>query len=587
MITQSVRQLKENLAVAAGEKSADLLLTNIQVVDVFTETIYPGTLVIKNGRIVAVNPGFQIKSIQIYDGGGSYAIPGFMDAHVHIEPTLLTPETLGALTVPCGTTALFVDAMEIANVAGIEGLRALTATSQALPYHLFLEVPSRVPTAPGLETTGGILGLAEVEALLDEPLAASLGEMDPAKVLNYQEEYLAKIIAAKKLWRRANGHAIGLNWEQLNVYACAGLADDHECTEYEELLERLKLGMVVMLREGSTERNVEKLIKGVIANNLPTTNLIFCTDDKHANDILAEGHINFNVNKAIALGLSPIKAIQMATINIARHFGLQQELGSLAPGRQADIILCDTLTAIKPRTVFFRGQLVAKEGQLVIDLPVGSYPEFLYHTVKVPESFNEVSLQLTAKGSTVRAKVINLYPDQIINYQTIDELPIVDDKVQVDTERDILKLAVVERYGRGGRVGLAFVRGFGLKKGALAASVAHDHHNIVVVGASDADMYLAVQEIGRLQGGLVAVTDGQVVASLPLPIGGLMSPWPPEQILAAMAKLNAAATALGCTLPAPFMTLSFISLPTVPQLGLTDYGLVDVMKRELVSPLVD
>lgn len=584
---ETVATLAQELRVALGEERADLHITNLQILDVFTDTVYPGEIVIKNGRIVAINPSWQVKAEHVFDGGGRYAVPGFMDAHIHIEPTLLTPQALASVIVPWGTTVLFVDAMEIANVAGIKGLEALLSNIEELPYRIYLEVPSRVPTAPGLETTGGVLGVAEVEELLKSSLAASLGELDPSKILGVREEYLAKVVSARANGKVANGHAIGLTWDKLNVYAAAGLSDDHESVVYEELFERLRLGIKAFIREGSTERNVEALVKGVVEHNLPTENLMFCTDDKHVTDIAREGHISYNIQKSIDLGLDPVKAIKMATINTAKHFHLDHLVGALTPGRYADFLLLDDLKTIKPVYVFKEGQIVAQGGRLTREVGGFQFPEFLNKTVKLAPDFKPSDFALPAGGDSAKVNVINLYPDQIINYGTQEWLKIEAGQVQPDPARDILKLAVVERYGQNGQVGVGFVRGFKLKSGALASSVAHDHHNIVLVGTNDQDMYLAAREIAKHQGGFAAVRDGQLLGVLPLPIGGLMSPLPADQVMEQLLQINEAARSLGCDLPAPFMTLSFISLPTVPELGLTDHGLIDVLEHRVIKTVLE
>lgn len=582
-MANELNDLLLRLKTALGQEPADLIIDNVKIVNVYTERIEPGALVIKNGRIAAVNPKHLCRG-PVVDGQGQYAVPGFMDAHVHIETTLLTPEALGALIVPHGTTTLFVDPMEIANVAGPEGLKLLLKNDARLPYRLYLEVPSRVPTAPGLETTGGVLGLEEVRRLLDWDRTASLGELDPSKVLGLKEEYLAKVLAAHAKGKVANGHAIGLGWDELNCYASAGLNDDHECVVFEELLERVSLGMTVLIREGSTERNLEALIKGVLEHRLNTEFLAFCTDDKHANDINNEGHINYNVNRAIELGMDPVKAIKIASLNCARHFRLDHELGSLAPGRWADFMLTESLAQIRPTAVYKAGVLVAKDGQLVHPVPPGDYQE-LYHTVKLAPSFSPACFRVRCDRKEASVRVINIYPDQIINYGTVEPMTVQNGFIAADPERDIAKLAVVERYGKNGNVGVAFVRGFGLKAGALAISVSHDHHNITIAGVSDEDMYLAAKELERHGGGAVVVKDGRVLGLLPLPVGGLMSDRPAEEVMRAMEELNGKTRELGCPLPAPFMSLSFISLPTVPELGLTDQGLIDVKEHKLI-PLV-
>lgn len=582
------KQLKSLIAeieASSGRIEADLVMSDLRILDVHTEQVYPGSLVIKNGRIVAVSPTWEVRAKQVFDGGGLFAVPGFMDAHMHIETTLLTPEALSSVIVPWGTTTLFVDAMEIANVLGIAGLRALLGNTADLPYRTYMEVPSRVPTAPGLETTGGVLGAREVDELMDDETAVSLGELDPSKVLEIKEEYLRKILSAKRRNKICNGHAIGLEWDQLNTYAAAGLSDDHESVAYEELYDRLRLGMRALVREGSTERNLDNLISGVIRNNLPTGDLMFCTDDKHVNDIAREGHISYNVQRAIELGMDPVKAIKIATINAARHFRLDHLLGALSPGRFADIVLLKELTRIQPEYVFKGGRPVAAKRVLRGEVS-GEYPDFLKTTVTLSRSFGPHDFALSAEGPDARVRVINLYPDQIINFETEERLKVTQGAIQPDVGRDILKLSVVERYGKNGQVGSAFVRGFNLRSGALASSVSHDHHNIVVVGTNDEDMHLAARALENCQGGFSAVEDGVVKGVLPLPIGGLMSTEPAERVMAEIDALNRIVGGMGCRLPAPFMSLSFVSLPTVPELGLTDRGLIRVKDHRIIPVVV-
>ena len=582
---KQLQSLIAEIESASGKIDADMYITNLRILDVYTETVYPGAMVIKNGKIVAINPNWTVQAEQVFDGRGMFAVPGFMDAHVHIETTLLTPEALASVIVPWGTTTMFVDAMEIANVLGIKGLRALLRNTANLPFRTFMQVPSRVPTAPGLETTGGVLGVEEVDDLLDDETAVSLGELDPSKVLEVKEEYLKKILAAKRRNKICNGHAIGLDWDQLNVYATAGLSDDHESVEYQELFERLRLGLRALIREGSTERNVDKLIAGVIKNHLPTEDLLFCTDDKHVNDIAGEGHISYNIQRAIDLGMDPVKAIKIATINTARHFRIDHLLGALSPGRFADVVLLNDLNRIRPEYVFKAGAPVATSGKLKREIS-GAYPDFLKSTVTLSPDFRPRDFTVPAQGNKAKVKVINLYPDQIINFATEEWLEVCDGAIQVNVDDDVLKLSVVERYGKNGQVGSAFVRGFKLTSGALASSVAHDHHNIVIVGTNDPDMYLAAKELEKCQGGFVAVENGMVKGILPLPIGGLMSTDPANKVMKEIDALNRIVGGMGSSLPAPFMSLSFVSLPTVPELGLTDHGLISVKAHQIIPVVV-
>ncbi|HIU03194.1 MAG TPA: adenine deaminase [Candidatus Onthocola gallistercoris] len=578
--------LKQELKAAAGEQMLDLRIDNVLLVNVFTNEIYPASIGIYNQKIVSVNSSRTREAREVIDAKGAYAVPGFIDGHIHIETTLLTPEALGEVIIPWGTTTLCIDAMEIANVAGIDGLLAMVKDSEKLPFRLYMEIPSRVPTAPGLETTGGVLGVEEVTQLLKLDASVSLGELDPSKVLGMKEEYLEKILASLGQRKICNGHAIGLETDDLNIYGAGHLSDDHESVYYEELLDRLRLGIMPLVREGSSERNVERLMKGVIEHHLPTENIMFCTDDKHVNDIYEEGHISFNIQKTIDLGMDPVEAIKIATINAAKHFRLEDKIGCIAPGRYADIVLLKDLHKIKPWMVIKDGRVVADENG-ARPCPQKAYPEKLLDTVHISPAFSAADFRLKAEGKRAKCRIISMIPDQIINDEIQEWMEVDHGEIHADVSRDILKLSVVERYGKNGRVSTALVKGFGLKSGALASSVSHDHHNIVVVGTNDEDMAVAVKELQRLHGGFASAKDGQVVDSLALPLGGLMSLLPASEVMERMNEMNAAVEKMGCPMKAPFMSLSFISLPTVPQLGLTDYGLIDVLGHKIIDLVIE
>lgn len=581
---RTFEEIKNTIETGLGMHVCDLKIENVKLVNVFSGEVYPTNIYIKNKRIVSIDPSADLEAKKVLNGNGQYALPGLIDAHMHFESTMLSPEALASVVVPQGTTTMCADLMEIANVAGEEGLRAMLQSMNRLPYRMLIEVSSRVPTAPGLETTGAVLGAEEVANIMEWEESVSLGELDPSKILFVKDEYIKKVADTLAKRKLVNGHAIGRLGQELNVYASSGISDDHECVNTNEMIERLKVGMKVFIREGSSERNVDELIQGVIEHELDTSNLMFCTDDKHAREIQVEGHINYNVSRAVELGLDPMKAIQIATVNSAKHFRMEDEIGSITPGRLADIILVEDWREVKPTVVIFEGNVVAENGNLLEECKVEEYPDWLKHTVTLKNPITAESFAALSKkqdGST-KIHLIDMIPRQIINHHVLEEMQVKNGKIQVNIEKDILKLAVVERYGKNGNVGVGFVRGFELKKGALAYSMSHDHHNIVVVGTNDEDMALAVNEVARLNGGLSVACDGKILNSMELPIGGLMSEKPAEEVMAQLDILNADAKALGCGMDAPFMSLSFISLPTVPDLGLTDLGLVDVLEHKLI-----
>ena len=582
---RTFEEIKNTIEAGLGKYACDLKIENIKLVNVFSGEVYKTDIYIKNKRIVSIDPSADLDAKEIIDGKGRYALPGLIDAHMHFESTMLSPEALASVVVPQGTTTLCADLMEIANVAGEKGLRAMLQSMSRLPYRMLIEVSSRVPTAPGLETTGAVLGAEEVAQIMDWEESVSLGELDPSKILFVKDEYIHKIADTLSRRKLVNGHAIGRLGQELNVYASSGISDDHECVNVNEMIERLKVGMKVFIREGSSERNVDELVKGVLEKKLDTSNLMFCTDDKHAREIQVEGHINYNVSRAIELGLDPMKSVQMATVNTAKHFRMEDEIGSITPGRLADIILVEDWHDMKPDIVIFEGNVVAQNGELVKECKVEDYPDWLKHTVILKNPVTLESFEVPSKKmeGTTKIHVIEMIPRQIINNHIIKDVSVKNGMIQVDVEQDILKLAVVERYGKNGNIGIGFVQGFELKKGALAYSMSHDHHNIVVVGTNDEDMALAVNEVARLNGGLSVACDGKILNSMELPIGGLMSEKPAEEVMAQLDILNEDAKKLGCNMDAPFMSLSFISLPTVPELGLTDKGLVDVLAHQLIE----
>jgi adenine deaminase len=590
-----LQELRQQIEAALGRRPLDLLLRNVRLVNVYAGEVVETDIGVQGGRVVSVLPGMAQAAVKTHgaqpreslDARGLYALPGFIDAHIHVESALLTPARLAEVIVPKGTTTLFVDPMEVANVGGYAGVEALVSVTEGLPCRLFVEVPSRVPTAPGLETAGAELGLADVERMLAWENVLSLGELDPSKVLGLSEEHLKKVLAARGRGKIANGHAIGLRGAEIEAYATARLSDDHECVTFEQLQERLAVGMAVMVREGSSERNLVDLLTKVVELRLDTRHLMFCTDDKHPSDIKAEGHINYNVNQAIRLGLAPVQAIQMATLNAAQHFRVEDRIGAIAPGRFADILLSPTLDRIEPEVVFVGGRLVAQDGQLVVDVSEVSFPGWLRQTVHVTRGTKPTDFLAPASGPRACVRVIEIVPDQITNHLISAWLQVEPGGIKPDLVQDVLKLAVVERHGKNGNLAIGWVKGFGLKRGAIASSVAHDHHNLLIVGANDEDMAACVRALVESQGGFVAAEDGRVLSRLALPLAGLMSEATPGDVDRDLLHVRAAATSLGCELPTPFMTLSFVSLPSIPEAGMSDYGLIDVAAHELIPVIVD
>ncbi|MGQ9573195.1 MAG: adenine deaminase [Dehalococcoidia bacterium] len=572
----SSASLEQLIAVARGDAPGDLLLANAHIVNVFTSEIEEGDVVVCGDRIAGIGRGYAAR--EMVDLGGAHLLPGFINGHTHIESSMLSIGQYARAVVARGTTSVVTDLHELANVAGLPALRRLLRDAARLPLDVFLMAPSCVP-ATDLETAGASLGPRDIAAALRWPNAIGLGElMNFPGVVAGDPHCLDKVRAALSLskGRPIDGHAPGLTGKGLNAYLAAGPRSDHESTRLEEGRDKLRRGMYLMIREGTSEKNLEELLPLVTDDTYPRCLLV--VDDRSCRDLLHDGDIDAVVRKAIRLGLSPIRAIQLATINPATYFGLSNR-GAIAPGFAANLIVADDLSDLHARQVYYGGRLVASEGRALFSgtLPISRRLRRTFHIA--PFSADAFTLRTTAR----RLPVIGIVPGQIITTKLMEEVRVEDGHVLADTERDILKLAVVERHRATGNIGLGLVKGFGLQRGALASSVAHDSHNVIVVGTNDRDMYAAVRQVERMQGGLTAVAEGRVLASLLLPLAGLMSPEPLETVVAQLEAVEAAATSLGAIVPAPFALLSFLALPVIPELKLTDKGLVDVANASFLD----
>ena len=559
---------QRRLRVARGEAPADLVLAGGQVVNVYTGRCQKIDVAIFDGIIAGLGD---------YDGPrlevNGYILPGLIDGHLHLESSMLTPRELARALLPLGTTTLVADPHEIANVWGTAGLDYVLAGSAGLPLDFFFMLPSCVPASP-LETAGARLEAADLAAYRRRSRVLGLAEvMNFPGVVGGDAGLLEKIALYPQ--GPVDGHAPLLSGQALNAYRLAGIGSDHECSQLAEAREKLDLGFYLMVREGSLAKNLADLLPAVTAASLRRTMLV--TDDCHPEDLLESGHLNALLRKAVGLGLDPIQAVTMATLNPAEYFGLRDR-GAVAPGLKADLVVVGDLKNFQAQQVFKDGQLLVDEGRLLADLPspVATTPTSAFRVKEFPvEAFSPA-----AAGELV--KVIGLVPGQLLTEKRVMPAPIRAGRLATDPSRDLLKLAVVERHHGSGHLGLGLVQGFGLKRGALASSVAHDSHNIVVVGADEADMLAAVRHLAAIGGGLAVVEGGRVVADLPLPIAGLMSPKPLQEVAAAYGRLKSAYRELGGTLPDPFMALSFLALPVIPELKLTDLGLVDVGRFQVV-----
>jgi len=570
-----MRNVRHKLSIARGERPAEVVFQNANLVNVLSGEIYRTHMAVDDGRVVGLGDYDGEKTIDLK---GAYLAPSLIDGHFHVESSMLTAQEFARAVVPHGTGAVVIDPHEYANVLGLDGLRYVLESSKNLPLDFFVMLPSCVPATP-FETAGARLTADDLRLMIaDERIAGVAELMNYPGVYLGDENELAKISAGKG--KNIDGHAPGLRGRNLNAYVLAGVRSDHESTELAEAQEKLRLGMHVLLREGSTERNLATLAPLISSHN--AMNCSFATDDKLAGDLVSEGHIDHSVRKAIACGVPPMIALQIATISTARHYRLRN-FGAIAPRYWADFIVFDDLREFEVRQTYKKGVLVAEDGKYLAPQPAPVPPPRSTMNLRYDAARDfEARLDHAAK-----IRVIEVVPNQIVTRQILETPRVEAGRVQADVERDILKLVVVERHRATGNVGVGFVRGFKLKAGALGSTVAHDAHNVVVVGADDADIAQAVRELERMQGGQVAVQGGEVKARLALPIAGLVSDRPLEEVIRGIAELNAAARALGCDLEAPFMSLSFLSLSPIPELKLTDQGLIDSVNMRRTSLVVE
>lgn len=565
---------------AKGEEPADLVLTNGRIINVFSGEIIPGGVGVAEGRIIGVG---DYRAPNTVDLGGRYLCPGFIDAHVHIESAMTAIPGFVRAVLPRGTTTVVADPHEIANVLGTDGIRYMLSAGEGQPMNIYFTLPSCVP-ATDMETSGADLSPEALMPFFGEARILALGEMmNYPGVLGGAPDPLLKIKAARTHRKRVDGHSPGVTGYDLNAYISAGIWSDHECTTPREAAEKLAAGMHIMIREGTGARNLDDLLPVVTERN--HHRIMWCTDDRHPHDLLEEGGIDSMVRRAIAGGLDPIIAIRMATLNPARYFGLSH-LGAVSPGRRADMVVFSDLAEPRPEMVFSQGIQRVVDGEWVEGTTVSEPPS--------PPSAMAVSpgrIDLRTPASGARMRVIELVRDQIVTRQAVEEAALSGGLAIADVSRDLLKIAVVERYTGKGGLGIGFVRGFKLTGGAIASSVAHDSHNLIVAGTNDADMIAALETVVEMGGGLAAVRDAggpqELLEKLPLPIAGLMSEAPMEDVRDGMDGVIGAARKMGCPLADPFMILSFLALPVIPSLKITDRGLVDVDRFRFVPLFID
>ncbi|HVO70569.1 MAG TPA: adenine deaminase [Aggregatilineaceae bacterium] len=567
--------LAQRIAAARGQEPADLLLTNLQLVNVFTGEIYPTEIAVQGDCVIGTGVGYA--AARTVDLGGRYVAPGLIDAHVHIESSMCTPLSFAYAALTHGVTSVITDPHEIANVHGLDGVRYMLASAQGSPLSMFVMAPSCVP-ATDMETSGASLSAADLQTLLDHPAVLGLAEMMNFPGVVYGDPGVLDKIAAFS-GRVLDGHCPGLTGHNLNAYITSGIGSDHECTTVEEAREKLRQGLVILIREATNAHNLHALLPLVTPEN--SRRLCWCTDDREPADLLDEGSIDHNIRLAIAGGLDPVTAIRMGTLNTAEYFRLHNR-GVVAPGRRADLLVFSDLRAPQAEQVYSGGRLVVQDGAPCVEITA---PQVTPLPCTMNIKWDSVNFDLPARGS--RVHVIGSIPDQVVTEKRVEEAKIENGFAVADPARDILKMAVIERHHATGNIGKGFIQGIGLKRGAMAGTVAHDHHNLVAIGADDVSMMAAARAVERMGGGLVAVEGEHVLAELPLPVAGLMSDQPIQTVRAGLDHLlDAAHNELGSTLHDPFMAASFMALEVIPSLKLTDRGLVDVDRFEIIDLFV-
>jgi adenine deaminase len=568
-------QIRRRISVASGKEPADTVIKNGRIVDVFNGEIIEGDIAIVDGYFAGIG---QYTGKNSVDAKGKYVLPAFIDGHVHIESSLVTPSEFAKVLLPHGVTTVIADPHEIANVLGTAGIQYMLDSSENLPFDFYFMLPSCVP-ATSFENSGAILKAEDLKPFYQHPRVLGLAEvMNFPAVLYAEEDMLNKLSDAKRHGKKVDGHAAGLSERDINVYMAAGIFTDHECTTAQEAKERLKSGMYLMIREGTVARDLRNLVP--VVNPYNSRRCLFVTDDKHLDDLVLEGSIDQNVRLAIAEGLSPITAIQMATINAAECFGLQEK-GAIAAGYKADFSLVDDLETIQISHVYKDGMAVVQDGKLISECS-NNHENSMNQSVHFDEILKS---NLTISLSSKKANIIEIIPNSLITRHIVEEVDICDyGFFQPSITADQLKLAVIERHHMTKQIGLGIVKGLGLKNGAIATTIAHDSHNLIIAGTNDDDMVLAANTIKEMQGGMIVIKDGQILASLELPIAGLISDSPYREVYANLNNLHIALEKLGANRHFnPFLTLSFLALPVIPELKLTDKGLFKVSKFEHIT----
>ncbi len=585
---------KELVAVAQGTLPADLVVKNARLLNVNTGEIQDKMdVAVKSGHIAYVGDASHTvgEKTTVVDGEGMVLAPGFLDGHIHVESSMITVREYARTVVPHGTTGIFMDPHEIANVLGMEGVKLMVEDGKDVPMNVWATMPSCVPAVPGFEDSGAEFGPAEVAEAMTWDGIAGLGElMNFPGVLMGSDHAHGEIAATLRSGKPVTGHYSMPDLDRgLNGYVASGVSSCHESVSKEDALARMRLGMYAMMREGSAWHDVKETIRSVTESRIDTRFALLVCDDAHPDTLLSLGHLDHIVRRAIEEGLDPIRAIQMVTINTAQYFGKADEIGSISPGKFADMVLLSDLSRVSVHKVIYNGVLVAEKGEMVVPIERSTVPDFAKKSVRLAGPVTKEDLNVVApEGATsVTARVMEIIEAHVGTYSREIELSVVDGAVPASLEQDVAKIAVFERHKATGTRGLGFVTGFGLKGGAVGSTVAHDAHNLMVVGTNDDDMVLAANALAEAGGGMIAVRDGKVLALLPLPVAGLMSEEPAKTVAASVAALDRAWKDLGCDLHSPFMTMALLPLACLPELRLTNRGLVDTVEFRFTDLFVE
>lgn len=584
---------KDLVRTALGLEKADLVVRGGNLINVHTRELVENVdVAVKHDRVALVGDASPCigAGTLVYDADGKYLVPGLIDPHVHIESAMVGVTEFARIVLPHGTTTVFIDPHEIGNVFGFDGVKLMVDESRNLPLKVFITYPSCVPAAPGFETAGAAIGPEDVAEAMKLEEVVALGEMmNYPGVLACDDSVHAEIAEALRAGKLVEGHDSGLMGRELAAYVAAGVMSTHESVSKSQTLERLRNGMYVYLREGSAWLDIKDTVRAYTETGIDPRHICLCTDDKEPASILRDGHMDHCLRRAVEEGVDPLTAVQMCTINPAERYRMAHEIGSISPSRIADILVVSDLTKFKVEAVFADGELVAEQGRLLKTMPDYRYPDVFMKSVKLRRSLQPEDFVIHSKHERgeVRTRVIQAVEGSVITKHVIEKMEVSKHSISGDPERSILKTAVVERHGKSGGISLGLTKGFGFRKGAVSSTVAHDSHNLLVIGYDEKDMALAANENARINGGIVTVSDGEVVARVELSLAGLMSTETAEQVAEKLNKTYSVWRRLGCEWVSPFMTMSLLSLSVIPELRLTDKGLLDTVTFQFVELVLD